>query len=691
MTTPELISYIKKQIQNNVSKDLIISNLVDVGWRLEDVNEAFLGIDMYHEPIEGNNLFEIKKEIPKIEVSKIEINKVETPKTQTPKIWTPLSVPIKEPKQIRNVGLDIKKPTTGVEVQELELTGHKMEPVPNPVSRPIVNSFEFSNKNISNEVKTNSPITVNEPPKNISQVAMLSSYKSDVLAVSKKKEEVIKKKNKKGIKWIIIIAIIVLIGGFAGAVMGGYIKIKNINLLNVKEDPKSLLLSNSKVLSSLKSYKTETNIEISSPSFSNISMGLISGEAISSPDKDSISINTLGIKNQNEQGALSDNFITIKGSLLPDYITTDIKSNGTDLFIDVPDLSKIMDNFTNVPSLVKVNEQQFDLLPPLFSEKIEAILKKVNIYKILSNGMSSDINTETLLAYDELINNVEITEKGVEEIKGINTYHYSINVDRQLSKKLLAKISDNFASNLSDGDKENLTQIIGAATVNSFDVWIGKGDNNIYQYNVILDIPLSKIIGFEDKSIGDNKVSINWKTTYYDFDTPNNLFMPDKFISITEFINTFKKAQLKNEVSSFGELATDLFGIEKSYGSKSNTSGSCMSPLSGSLFSPTGHTKNLTIAISSISILLNKVMGITNGAGFCYSTGKEWSFTIPIADAYSTDSLPEGGYTEFFCVDSTGAKETLTAFPKGGTCLPKVDSSLPKTTTITTPTAAAKQ
>lgn len=667
MTTPELISYIKKQIQNNVSKDFIISKLVEVGWRQEDVNEAFLGIDMYHEPIEGDNLFEIKKEVAKVEVQKKEI----------PKVWTPSSIPIREIKQTKNVNFDIKKKTTEIEVQELELPGNKIEPISNFI--------------LKNETKINNSIVTNEPPKNLSQIAMISSYKSDLLAVSKKKEDVVKKKNKKGAKWIILIVIIVLIGGFAWAFTSGYIDIKNINLFNIKKDPQTLLLSNSKVLSSLKSYKTDTNIKISSPSLSNISSGLISGEAISSLEKDSISINTLGIINQNGQGTFSDSFMTIKGSLLPNYITTDIKSNGADLFIDVPDISSIIDNFTPVSSMVKINEQQFDLIPPLFSEKIGTILKKINIYKLLSNGMPSYINNETLIAYNDLVNNVEIIEKGVESIKGIDTYHYSISVDGQLSKKLLIQISNDFVSNLSYGDKENLTQILGAVTVNSFDVWVGKGDNNIYQYNVILDIPLSKIIGFEDKSIGDNKVSIDWKTTYYDFNIPNNLFMPDKFISITEFINIFKKTQIKNEVASLGKIATSLFEIEKSYGSKSNLNGSCMSPLSGSLFSPVGHTKNLTIAISSISMLLNKIMGVTNGVGFCYSTPKDWSFTIPVADDYSVDSLPEGGYKEFFCVDSTGAKDNLTAFPEGSTCLPKVVSSIPEITTTKTEATTVKQ
>jgi len=774
MTTSELISYIRKQINNNVPKDLIISKLVGVGWRKEDINEGFSNIeselnprvilsdtkkgidsinpvrkseantDQYREPVEVDNMVEIEEtespkveitskeekkvetpivkiptveipvvnipvaeipivKIPKVEVPIVEAPVVEIPKVESPKVWTPMSIPVKE-----NVSLNTKESITEMVIQNQELpiksedkpdgalkgtensdkkpnlielknVNKNEEFIPTLIPKVLINSFDSLKKELLPK-KESGPVVFDEKSresliKSLPKIAMLSSYQNDLSSASKKEEEHVRQKSHKIFKWAILVLAILLVALAVWAFTSGFINIKNLNIPFIKKDPKVLLLNNSKVLSSIKSYKTETNLEISSPLFSNIALGLVSGEAVASLDKDSISINTLGVINQDEKGILSDNFVTIKSSLLQDYITTDIKNNGSDLFVSVPDLSQIIKENTPEPSIVKISEQQFNLIPPLFSIETGSTLGKMNLYKILSTGMSSFINIETLGVYDEFINSANITEKGQENIKGIDTYHYGIITDRQLAKKLLNKISENFVLNLSESDLSGLDQIIGSATVESLDVWVGKGDNNIYQYNVILSIPLSKIIGFEDKSIGDNRVSINWKTTYYDFNIPNNVVMPEVSVPALEFIKIVEESKTKNNVLSFKQLATNLFNFEKSYGTKSNSNGSCMEPVSGSLFSPTGHAKNATSAISSISEFLNKTLEATSNVGYCHSTTKAWSFTIPIlvdnnSEIISIPSTPPltPEYKYFFCIDSTGYTSELITPPTGVVC-----------------------
>ena len=721
MITSELISYIRKQINKNTSKDLIISKLTQVGWRKEDIDEGFLNIERESKPI-----IEIKKDEPKIEIfnkeipPKVEVLRTETPKAEIPKkeetkinippiqnlktglevfntelskgeipkreppkMWTPMNVPVIEKAEPLIPVFEKTKPTTSIieetepvipiiETTKKEIPIVKLKeeifptptPTPTPTQDHVVNSFGLSQKNnfIENEGRI---IPQNETPKgplssNLPKVAMLSSYPSDLSSFDKTGVGKEKRKKRKILRWIILPLIVVAIIFGIWAFSTGHI--------NIKKDPKILLLNNSTTLSSLNSYKTETNIEISSPSFINITSGLITGEAISSLEKDSISIKTLGLINKTGEKVVSDNLITIKGSVLPDIITTDVKNDGSDLFIVASDFSQIIKEKIPESTVVKTNEQQFDLIPSLFSPDIESDLKKVNMYQILSNGISSYINKETLGVYNEFINNVKITEKGQENIKGIDTYHYLINTDKQLSKKLLINISNNFTSNLSTLDKDNLAQIIGSVTVDSFEVWVGKGDNNIYQYNVILSIPLSKIVGFDDKSIGDNQVHLNWKTTYYDFNVVNNISIPGESISASIFVKNIKETRMKNKILSFKQLATDLHDIEKNYGSKSNSSGSCMNPNSGSLFSPVGHTEDSTTAISSISKLLNEILNITNNAGSCYSTPKAWSFTIPIYDNYDLSSIPTPESNSFFCIDDTGISKELMTPPTGVVC-----------------------
>lgn len=708
MTTSELISYIKKQIKNNKSKDLIISRLSEVGWHKSDIDEAFSIIDLEFKPepiipkkseVVVNVIpsvavasvvpeeIKIKKEDhyhdsfsadinvdEKIELSQDDTIKIEIPKEEVKevsKIWIPKSIPVVKNEDITTQ--DIKIPEKKEEAQNTAITVPKKEElIPILIPKVAMNSFgAVVPKNNVIPVAPKKPldnITQNSPIKNLSQMAMLASYEKDMLSVDKTKYEVVKKKNNNAIKWIIGLIILLLLSSGGWFVFTqGYINIKNFNIPFIKKDPKVLLLNNSKVLSSLESYKTETNIEISSPSFANISSGLISGETVSPQDKDSISVNLLGIINQNGENIFSDNFITVKSSLLPSYITTDIKSDGSSLFISIPDISQIIKESTPGSVVVKVNENETDLLSPLFFEWLGPQITKFNIYKTLSSGLASYIDADTLVVYDEFINNAEITEKGEDSIKGVDTYHYQVIPNRQLTKKLLSKISDNFLLNISLEEKNNLSQILGSVTIESFEVWVGKGDNNIYQYNVVLSVPLSKIIGFEDKSIGDNKVNISLQTTYYDFGATNNIFMPEKFTEVADFANNIKISKIKNEVDSFNQLATNLSKTEGVYGSKSNTNGSCMSPVSGSLFSPVGHKKVSTSAVSSISELLNNIFRTTNGAGFCYSTSKDWSFTVPILLNYD----PSATQTEnkyFFCVDSTGAQKELINPPTGVVC-----------------------
>lgn len=711
MTTSELLTYIKKQIKNNISKELIVSKLLSAGWYQEDIDEGFLSIelenklegnienaqvesietglqenltkqeDRYREPLIEKDVFELKKENTNIEVSSIKNDNIGHADI-VPKVWTPRSVPVSvvakpslgDPSVISEIKIE-KEVEKQIE-EKKELTQTKEELIPTLMPKTSIPTQPSTANPAGGDYLTNKGnyIPVNETSKNYSvrdlpKMAMLSSYERDLKSVNQ--QEVVAtsyKKHINPIKWIILLASISFVAGVAWYFASGYINLDKFKFSFIKKDPKVLLLNHSEILSSLKSYKTETSIEINSPSFANISAGLVGGEAITSLDKDFVSISSLGVVNKNENSFLSSSLLEIKSSLLDNNITTDIKNNDSDLFISLPNLSNILGENAPESITIKINENESDIVSSLFPSGIGTQLKKINLYKFLSGGMSSYVNNDIITSYNTLIDSMEIMEKGQENIKGIDTYHYQINTERQSMKMFLTAISNNFTNNLSEEDMNQLNQILGSTTVKSFDVWIGKDNGNIYQYNIVLDIPLSKIIGFEDKSIGDNKISIDWKTTYYDFDIQNEIFIPDRFISVTDFEKNIQNMRIKNSVSSFKQLATNLFNIEGVYGNKSNLNGSCMNPASGSLFSPVGHAKGALSAISSISGLLSKAMKETNDVGFCYSTSKSWSFSLPVS---ATDNLlPESteANQSFVCIDNTGEVKTLLTAPTGPIC-----------------------
>ena len=105
MTTESLIDYIKKELNKNVSKELIISRLSGVGWHMDDIEEGFSMItsnestslplvfnevkniyktDPYHEQVESSSTVSspvLFQEPKKIEPEKVEIkNNYETSK-----------------------------------------------------------------------------------------------------------------------------------------------------------------------------------------------------------------------------------------------------------------------------------------------------------------------------------------------------------------------------------------------------------------------------------------------------------------------------------------------------------------------------------------------------------------------------------------------------------------------------------
>jgi len=677
MITSDLISYIKKQINNNKSKDLIVSKLLIAGWHQDDIQEGFLSVEnqlrqqetVVEKEKENLNLEVFNAELPVGQIPKIEV----VEKTE-PKVWTPMKAPIKEKTIVENVDLIpnlIPKvtvlPVNAVQQQKIQT----QEPIKEQTeARFQVSDIKLTPAPISNPTITQTPTAETGEYKkylirDLPREAMISSFESDSLTASIEKKEVAQKNKTKSLKWLIPSIFII---GLLAVYFFAFDYIKNIKIPFIVKDAKTVLLNNSKSLSQLKSYKTETSILVSSPSFSNISLGLLSGEAVSSIDKDSFSITTKGLINKSDEGLISEDQITIKSSLLSEPINSSIKNDGTNLFISFSDFAEILKTDSLPDTLVKLDQSQFDLISSIFPNEVGSQLKKFNIYNILSSGIPSFINNETLGAYDDFVNNVDIIRKGEEEIKGIMTYRYIITPDRDLSKKLLSQIAENFVLNLSNEDQNKLSEILGSTTMASFEVWVGQGDNNIYQYNVILDIPLSKIIGFDDKSIGDHKMNINWKTTYYDFNINNEISTPTLSLSAVDFSKEVKEINLKNDVSSFKKLAEDLFKSEKHFGGVSNPIGSCMNPNAGSLFSPIGHTKNSTQVVSDISILLNKVMGETNGAGLCYSTSKAWSFSIPISDNYDPFSATAGEYKSYYCIDSTGEMKDLINPPTGVIC-----------------------
>jgi len=529
-------------------------------------------------------------------------------------------------------------------------------------SQPIVSSSKISLvKNIDLVSPVVSPNVTAAP---VLKSAMISSYSQDILAatVIKEKEVTPSKKKNVTLKLGIAILVISLIGGLVFTFVEGYLKIPwmNFSFSFVKKDPKIILLNAPQTISNLKSYKVETNISISSPSLSNITIGLASGEVVNSKDKDSISINLNGSVNHDGDKLVFDYLAKLKSSILQKDLISNWKYDGTNLNISIPDLSQIFDKDAPSPTTISSTPKQLGLIIEELSPKAQDSIKKIDIYNMTSGEIPLHVKNETVSIFKEFIGGLEYVGKGSEQIHGVDTYHYELTASRPATKKLLTSLFDLFVTKLDAEQKTSFDEALGASSINSFEVWVGKNDDSLYQINFKLNVPLSRVLRINDSGIAGNEVELDWKTTYYDLNVPNDIKLSETEFDMNGFIRNIRDIKIKNIISTFGPEATSFKNAVGSFGQRLNPTGSCTNPNPGSMFSPLGQPKGADTPVGAISNTMNSLLSVTNGSGACYSTSQAWALSAPLF------TLPESMIPNYYCVDSTGAK-IVTTVPITGT------------------------
>ena len=692
MITEDLIAYIQAQLRKNISVSIITSRLIDAGWHSADVAEAFRkiappvvapapipvvttsvpvnitpvekkdGPDLYRESVgqdrEGTILHMpesfIKKTVP----------------TEVKPVFSQSFSEANPKPSVLSVAQAKQQSTQAPTETRLEVRSEELMPslIPKAVPRttPTLDSAVkptpkpplFSDLKMS-PTPTPKPMTdikiISDSPNN----AILHSYPRAMLSANKVNVDLPKKKSHTMLKWVLIIFLLSAIGGSVFAISGNYIKLPSFNFSFVKKDPKSLLISSPIALDELKAYKIETIADITMPTFADITSGLVNGEAVSSDDTDSLSFVAQGIVNHSSGASpIFDYRATFKSSLFKNDIVTDLKYNNLISLITTPDLSELLGVNAPEVSTVIVPKGQFGSFIALLPDNIAGKVKKVDIDKLFSVGVPAYINKETESIFKEFIDSATVVEKEIESIKGVESHHYGINADKVATKKFLSHLIDVFIVDLSKEEKDILDERLGAITLDSFEVWIGKDDNKIHQYSFTLKTPLSRLIGLEDKGIAGNVVSLNWKTTYYDFNIHNEISTPAEALGLPVFMKKVSDMKIKDKVSSFKILSDNLRNALGKYGKSSNSTGSCMNPSPGSLFSPSGHTKGASNAVGDIASLMNELINMTGGTLSCYSSPSAWALAVPLA------SNP----TSSFCADSTGVTVVLDTQLLGPVC-----------------------
>lgn len=622
-----------------------------------------------------------------VEEPKIWIPKSLDSSLDSKKIFTPEIQPVEIPAQ--NIASGVKPET--IKIQEPVTVSQQSNP-------PIMQEPSFLEKKISDPVASSLSVSpamstvslipdlTNEPliPKEVSpsvassvwqttvpsepstlakaqaetfsNKAMISSYQQDSLSANKVEEQ-FQKPNKNFKKILVILLIVLVASGGVFAFMNGYIKIPTSL---IKKDPKSLVLNGAFSLKNLKSYKSQTEINISIPSFANITNGLVSGDSVRSIDVESVSLTTNG---QVINGGLMTPTLysykgTIKSSLLKNEITSSVVYNGSTSYVQIPRLNELLGVDAPAETTVAIANGQFGLIIPELSMNMQKLIKKVDVYEIIPKGMPTFVKEDSVTAVRDFISNTTVIEKENENIKGTDTYHYSLQAQGAVTKKMLTDLLDIFVISLSPEMKANVDEGLGAVKLDSFDIWIGKNDNKVHQYQFVFSAPLSKVIALDDKGIAGKQVSISFKNTLYDFDVVNSIILPTQAISMPDFVKNVRDNKIKNIITAFVPAAKSLSNAEGGYGKKTNIVGSCVNPTAGSLFSPLGHIKGADSQVSSIAHLMNEFLISTNGLGSCYSSSSAWAISSPMQSDPATH----------YCADSTGNTMILSSSISGTIC-----------------------
>ncbi len=556
--------------------------------------------------------------------------------TETPIPITPITETITVPK-------DVDQQKEGSITPQEELIPVLVKNNPEIVTKPEV----ATDSNIHQNINFQKPTTVDikNPVNKLSIIpnkALLSSYPSDVEKVRSsivlKDLPVSSKSN--------LSKILLIIFGVGVVLVGTFFILKYFGIFSkplITRDPKTDLLSALSKFSERDSYTVDTRIDVSSASISGITASLINDEVNRSTQKDNLSIKSKGkVNNKNNNNYFFDYQMSVKSTLLPEDIVTNIKYADKNFYIKFPELTKIFGINTPKETWVLTSADKVNLILKTLPPHIEERIKKVDVYNMLSGDVPPYVVAKFNKSFKNFIKNSEVILVTTEEFDNKMAYHYKIQPDRKVTKEFFTSLLDIFKTGNNPVVSQQIDEALGATVFDSIDVWIGTNDNTLYKYNFKMHTPLSKIMAFDDKSTSSNNVDLEWETTYSDLGELNKSNIPTDNVSIENYIKTINELKTKDLIDTFRVYTKNFYTTFGNFGKNNNKDGDCAHPTATSLFSPLGHGRRGDIIVGDISKVIQDLLVRVPTGMLCYSTSSSWAMSAPYMDGTS------------YCVDSSG-------------------------------------
>lgn len=620
MVTPELADFVRIELERKVSEAEITSKLISAGWLKEDVAEALTQNKI---PLTSTQNIVQPKESVQLASAQVKSfdpyreSPVGSPTTSF-SYKAPTTADYSEnspvlPELIPKSSIGYMQNVVG----KIEESPVKPEPASIPSLAEYQNKLEKIEVNQAN-IASSTPVTL--PPKKSSHVIRTILF---------------------------IVSILLIIGGLFYSYTKGYIKMP-FEVPFLKKNPHQVLSEVPVAMSSVKTFKSDMDVRVSFPAVSSIIGMVMGGEANTTTNTDSINLNTdISFDDTDKNNRKIDATFISTSSLIDQAVTLNLRSINDVSYIKVSDIQKLVPIEASVPlNWVSISKNDLDLIYTMAKNNNQKVPSEDNKNAIVT--FLSSFNLSNILSSLPIDSNTVIKENPSVLVAGVDTYHYSISVDKAMVNKIIHSLGNSYGLKITDSDWVEVDKVISSAQVNTFDVWIGKSDSLLYKIDLEILLPLNKVLNLEDKNLSENTLKLKFINNYHDYNSPLIINAPEESTSILQVFDAIDKTTKDNKMKDTMLTLTNAFGkmhdLEKIYGYKSNLGGSCANPTYGSLFSPTGHKKSTADTVSTIAKSIILFMGMAGDKAVCYSTPYAWAISAPLTSDNS----------KYYCVDNSG-------------------------------------
>jgi len=217
-----------------------------------------------------------------------------------------------------------------------------------------------------------------------------------------------------------------------------------------------------------------------------------------------------------------------------------------------------------------------------------------------------------------------------EKIEGVNSWHYSVQLDKEELKNLIIKITEIVTDEeVSEEKKKSFDETLKAMELKDIEIWIGKKDN----------LPHKALISFSSKETEENKVTADYKFTFFfrNYNRPVKLEVPGSTQSLNELfedlfgglINNAKNSEIISKMTDFRFEAELIYDKENNF-----------DKLDCSYVGSNVDLKSICdriIKINGVPLVIRKSQ--SGSQGYC---------------AYAMLVIGEGEYKRYFCVTDKG-------------------------------------